>query len=264
MPLSAETLVVAVFIVGLLVVLGRRFFSKSRQVRRYDQSDVEFPQVPQAGPAAATDQGIDVALCALAEAVKQRDAETVFHSKRTVWLTQQLARRFKVPEQAERWIAWGCLLHDIGKLVVPDHILLKPGPLTEEEWKTMRRHPEVGYQILSQVALPDWTLDIVRFHQERWDGSGYPFGLKGDEIPLIARIFAVADIFDALTSDRPYRAALSQEEALALISAEAGKTLDPVVCQALIDLVRQYDVLYPPDDEGLLFPPSFFNRFSDV
>lgn len=133
----------------------------------------------------------------------------------------------------------GALLHDIGKLAIPDSILLKPGKLTEEEWAIMRKHPEYAYQMLYPIAYLRPALDIPYWHHERWDGKGYPRGLKGEEIPLSARIFAVVDAWDAMRSDRPYRKALSVEEALAEIEKGAGTQFDPKVVAAFLSLIRE-------------------------
>ena len=130
----------------------------------------------------------------------------------------------------------GALLHDIGKMVVPDAILHKPGPLDEEEWAVMRRHPENGRDFLKKVAYLEPALDIPYAHHERWDGTGYPRGLRGEEIPLAARAFAVADAFDALTSDRPYRSAWTEKAALEYVREHAGSHYDPAVVAALLRL----------------------------
>ena len=124
------------------------------------------------------------------------------------------------------------LLHDIGKLAVPEHILSKPGPLTQEEFQKIRIHPQVGAEIISAVPFPYPVAPLILSHHERWDGKGYPQGLKGDEIPLGARILSVVDYFDALTSDRPYHRAMEHDAALALLEQEAGKALDPQVVDA--------------------------------
>jgi HD-GYP domain-containing protein (c-di-GMP phosphodiesterase class II) len=131
----------------------------------------------------------------------------------------------------------GSLLQDIGKMGVPDNIVLKPGPLTEEEWEIMRKHPQYAYDMLSSITFLKQSLDIPYYHHEKWDGSGYPHGLKGDMIPSAARIFAVVDVYDALTSDRPYRPAWAKEKALDYIRSNAGKHFDPEVVEAFFNLL---------------------------
>src|SRR5256885_16234239 len=128
----------------------------------------------------------------------------------------------------------GALLHDIGKLAVPEHILCKPGPLTREETEKMRIHPRIGVEILETINFPFPLTEVVLSHHEKWDGTGYPDRLKGEEIPITARILSVVDCFDALTSDRPYRKPLSQEEALKYVESEAGTSFDPAVVEALV------------------------------
>jgi HD-GYP domain-containing protein (c-di-GMP phosphodiesterase class II) len=130
----------------------------------------------------------------------------------------------------------GALLHDIGKMGIPDGILLKPGPLTDEQWEVMRRHPVYAYELLSPIPYLRPALDIPHLHHERWDGSGYPLGLKGEAIPLAARVFAVVDVWDALTSSRPYRAKVREERAKEIIRAGAGTDFDPRVVEAFLKL----------------------------
>lgn len=134
----------------------------------------------------------------------------------------------------------GALLHDIGKMGIPDAILLKPGPLTDEEWAIMHRHPQYAYEMLHPVQYLRPALEIPYCHHEKWDGSGYPRGLKGEEIPLSARIFAVADVWDALTSDRPYRPAWPQARALAYIREQAGKHFDPQVVRVFFEVIEDF------------------------
>ena len=141
-------------------------------------------------------------------ALDLRDQETEGHSRRVTEMTVQLARAMAVPEAELVHVRWGALLHDIGKMGIPDRILHKPGPLSEEEWQVMRRHPQYALEMLRPIAFLCPALAIPYCHHERWDGSGYPAGLKGEEIPLAARIFAAVDVWDALRSDRPYRPGL--------------------------------------------------------
>lgn len=160
-------------------------------------------------------------------AMDLRDKETEGHSQRVTELTLSLARAAGVPEEDLIHIRRGALLHDMGKMGVPDAILLKPGKLTDEEWVIMRKHPEYAYNMLSPIVYLRPALDIPYCHHEKWDGSGYPRGLKGNEIPLAARLFAVADVWDALTSDRPYRPAWSPSKTLAYLQEQAGSHFDP-------------------------------------
>jgi HD-GYP domain-containing protein (c-di-GMP phosphodiesterase class II) len=135
-------------------------------------------------------------------------------------------------------VRWGALLHDIGKMGVPDSILLKPGHLTEEEWGVMKQHPKFAYELLSPVRYLRLALDIPYCHHERWDGSGYPQGLAGNEIPLTARIFAVVDVRDALCSDRPYRPAWTEEKVKEHIRASSGTHFDPQVVDAFLEMIE--------------------------
>lgn len=163
-----------------------------------------------------------------------RDRETEGHSRRVTERTVRIARAFGISEGRLPHIRRGALLHDIGKLGVPDNILLKPGKLTEEEWATMRRHPELGHRLLAPISYLRPALDIPYCHHEKWDGSGYPRGLKGEEIPLEARIFAVVDVWDALCSDRPYRPAWPEEKALSYLTDQAGSHFDPLVVEVFL------------------------------
>ena len=162
-------------------------------------------------------------------ALDLRDKETEGHTQRVTEMAVELARAFGLSEAELLNVRRGGLLHDIGKMGVPDYILLKPGELTKEEWRLMRMHPVYAYDLLSHIAYLREALDIPYCHHEKWDGSGYPRGLKGDQIPLTARIFAVVDVWDAITSDRPYRAALTKPEALKYIQASSGAHFDPKV-----------------------------------
>lgn len=170
-------------------------------------------------------------------AMDLRDKETEGHTLRVTSLTIALAKAMNIPEEQLVQIRRGALLHDIGKMGVPDRILLKPDVLTEEEATIMRRHPQYAYDMLSQTAYLRSALDIPYCHHERWDGKGYPQGLKGEQIPLVARLFSVVDVWDALTSDRPYRPAWSRKEALQYISDLAGIQFDPAVVEIFVKLV---------------------------
>ncbi len=169
-------------------------------------------------------------------ALEMRDDETQGHALRVARLAVELGRSLGLPEEQLVHLRRGALLHDIGKMVVPDAILRKPGPLTDEEWNIMRRHPENGRDFLSRVDYLAPALDIPYCHHERWDGSGYPRGLRGEEIPLSARVFAVADNYDALTSDRPYRRAWPEEDVLGHLAAHAGTQFDPGIVSEFLKL----------------------------
>ena len=164
-------------------------------------------------------------------ALEMRDQETLGHTKRAARLACELAGALGVSEEDMRHMRRGALLHDIGKMVVPDAVLHKPGPLNDAEWALMRAHPVVAQEFLSRIEYLRPALDIPYCHHERWDGSGYPRGLKGTAIPLAARIFAVIDVYDALTSDRPYRSAWTPEAALEHIVNQAGRHFDPAVVE---------------------------------
>jgi PAS domain S-box-containing protein len=171
----------------------------------------------------------DATLEGWVKALELRDRETEGHAQRVIWMTMELAERMGLDSENLPHIRRGALLHDIGKMGVPDSILLKPGPLDKDEWKVMKQHPVYAYQWLSPISYLGPALQIPYYHHEKWDGSGYPNGLKGEQIPLPARIFAVADVWDALTSDRPYRSAWTEIEADDYIREEAGKHFDPQV-----------------------------------
>jgi HD-GYP domain-containing protein (c-di-GMP phosphodiesterase class II) len=171
---------------------------------------------------------------ALATAIEAKDHTTGGHIERVRRLGLLLAAEAASPrETRDPQMAYGFLLHDIGKLAVPDAILRAPRRLTDEEWALMRRHPEEGVRMLSNVPFLDRALDVVHYHHERWDGGGYPEGLSGEEIPLWARIFAVVDALDAITAERPYRPAQSYEKAVEEIRSHAGTQFDPAVVDAL-------------------------------
>ena len=172
-------------------------------------------------------------------ALDLRDKETEGHTQRVTEMSLRLARAMGVDEAEQVHIRRGALLHDIGKMGVPDAILLKPGPLTEEEWVVMRKHPVHAYQMLSPILFLRPALDIPYCHHEKWDGAGYPRGLKGEEIPLAARIFAVVDVWDALLSDRPYRPGWPEEKVRAHIRSLAGTHFDPQVVAVFMRSMSQ-------------------------
>jgi response regulator RpfG family c-di-GMP phosphodiesterase len=171
---------------------------------------------------------------ALGAAIDLRDSPTAGHSRRVFLYSMELARSIGGLEQEIRTIAMGAWLHDIGKLAIPDRVLLKPGPLTDPEWEIMRRHARIGYELVKSISFLAGAAEIVLTHHERFDGSGYPQKMKGDEIPFGARIFAVADTLDAMTSDRPYRAALPLQAARDVIERGSGTLFDPLVAAAFL------------------------------
>ena len=173
-----------------------------------------------------------------------RDKETEGHSQRVTELTVRIAHAMGMSEAEQGHIRRGALLHDIGKMGIPDNILLKPGKLNDEEWEIMRKHPVFAHELLSPIEYLRPALDIPYCHHEKMDGTGYPRGLKGEQIPLSARIFAVVDIFDALSSDRPYRPAWPREKVLAHLLSLAGSHLDTKVVD--IFLGREKDILSWP------------------
>ncbi|MFZ5921860.1 MAG: HD domain-containing phosphohydrolase [Chloroflexota bacterium] len=174
-------------------------------------------------------------------ALDLRDKETEGHTQRVANMSLQLAGMFGMSDVEKMNLRRGALLHDIGKMGIPDSILLKPGSLTDAEWEIMRRHPVYAYEMLAPINYLRQALDIPRYHHERWDGGGYPHGLEKDQIPLAARIFAVVDVWDALTSDRPYRKRWSTAEALSYICEQSGKHFDPRVVEAFLRLVDHKD-----------------------
>ena len=175
-------------------------------------------------------------LQALITALDFRDNETQGHSVRVVEYAILVAKKLGVREPELTWIRRGSILHDVGKIGVPDAILRKPGKLDAEEWDEMKKHPEMGYRMLQHIGFLEPALDLVLCHQERFDGSGYPRGLEGEGIPLGARIFAVVDTFDAMTSDRPYRPALSIETAVREVRKFSGTQFDPDAAEAFLSI----------------------------
>jgi HD-GYP domain-containing protein (c-di-GMP phosphodiesterase class II) len=154
-------------------------------------------------------------------------------------MTMRLAEKMGIPAELREPIRHGSLLHDIGKMGIPDAILLKPGSLNTREWEIMKHHPIYAFNILSQIEYLKPALDIPLYHHEHWDGSGYPYGLKEDQIPLSARIFTVIDVYDALTSDRPYRMAWTKEQALEHIRLQAGRHFDPRIVRYFLELASE-------------------------
>ena len=179
------------------------------------------------------------ALLALASALDLRDGKTGGHSRRVCEYSIEIAKRMGCSESQLKTLSHGALLHDIGKLAIPDSILLKPGALTSDEWIVMRGHVETGHELVSRIPLLQEVAELVLTHHERFDGTGYPRKLRGDQIPQCARIFAVADAFDAMTSPRPYQATRSISQAIAEIRVQAGRQFDPQVVAAFLDVPRE-------------------------
>ncbi len=187
-------------------------------------------------------EAYDVTLEGWARALELRDKETVGHTRRVTDTTLKIARRMGIYGEELNCIRRGAIMHDIGKMGVPDHILLKPGELTEEEREIMRQHPLLAYQLLSPISFLRKALDIPYCHHEKWDGSGYPRGLKGEEIPLAARIFAIADVWDAINSERPYKAAWTREKSMRYFIEQSGKHFDPRVLNVFLDMLDKGEI----------------------
>jgi putative nucleotidyltransferase with HDIG domain len=174
-------------------------------------------------------------------AMDLHDKEIVGHTRRVTEMTVALARQMNIPEEKIAHIRHGALLHDIGKMGIPDEILRKPDQLTDDERSIMEKHPMYAFEMLQSIAYLDPALEIPLLHHERWDGSGYPFGYRGAQTPISARIFAVIDVYDALTSDRPYRAALTREAAAEYIRSQSGLHFDPDVAAVFLEFIEQWE-----------------------
>ena len=214
----------------------RRLLLENRNYQRNLEELVDEQTAQIRGALQQLESSYDDTLEALGGALDLKDAETEGHCKRVTAFTLAIAKALNVDVAQLPEIARGAFLHDIGKMAVPDQILRKPGPLTPEEQEIMRTHCAIGYEMLSRVPFLRDVAKIVLAHQERYDGTGYPNGLKGEDIPLGARIFAVADTLDAMTSDRPYRSALSLEQAKAEIARCSGTQFDPKIAAAFLSL----------------------------
>jgi response regulator RpfG family c-di-GMP phosphodiesterase len=192
-------------------------------------------------------------LWALVAALDAREHEVSNHSQRVVRYTLAISKRLGVPERDLPELGRGALLHDIGKIGIPDAILLKPGKLTDEEWVEMKRHPQIGFEILKAIPFLGGPADVVLAHQERFDGRGYPRGLAGEQIPLGARIFAIADTFDAMTSDRPYRKKTTVEAARAEVTRCSGTQFDPRCAEAFLAIPASEleDLARPTQDQPI-------------
>ena len=184
-------------------------------------------------------ESYDSTLMGWVAALERREKETAGHSKRVTELALRFAEKLNIPKEDRIHIWRGALLHDVGKLVIPDSILLKQGSLDEEEWEIMRMHGEYAYEWLSSIDYLKPVLDIPRYHHERWDGSGYPKGMKGEEIPLSARMFTLIDQYDALTNDRPYRKAWRKRKVLNYLREQSGKEFDPILVDVFINMIQE-------------------------
>ena len=180
----------------------------------------------------------DATIEGLSRALDLRDKETEEHTQRVSENAVKLAAKLGVTDANLVHIRRGAILHDIGKVAIPDRILFKPGPLAEDEWKIMRRHPGIAVELLSSVSYLTTALEIPHWHHEKWDGTGYPDHLQGDAIPYSARLFALVDVYDALTSDRPYRSAWSKPDTLNYIESQAGKHFDPAIVPKFVQFVH--------------------------
>ena len=178
----------------------------------------------------------DLTLHGWARALEYRDGETAGHSQRVTELSVSVGRELGLSAEEITNMRRGSYLHDIGKMAIPDRILLKPGSLTEDEWKIMKLHPIRAREFLAEIPFLQGAIPIAYSHHERWDGSGYPEGLKGEEIPLLARIFSVVDNWDALTSDRPYRKAWTDDKVFAYLQENSGKIFDPRIVEIFLSL----------------------------
>lgn len=228
-------------------VLGIIYIDNSMQTGAFSEHDRDLLVAIAANAAVAIENArlyeeirdaYDTTLEGWAHALELRDKETEGHSARVVELSLLLGREMGLSEEDLLHLKRGALLHDMGKMAIPDRILLKTGPLNPDEWDEMHRHPELAYQFLNNIAYLRKALDVPYCHHEKWDGTGYPRGLKASEIPLLARIFSVVDVWDAITSDRPYRAGMSKEEAIEHLYLQAGRHFDPLVVEAFINVVK--------------------------
>jgi putative nucleotidyltransferase with HDIG domain len=184
-------------------------------------------------------ESYDLTLRGWARALEFRDGETAGHSQRVAQLSVAVAKALGLEMEDITNIRRGAYLHDIGKMAIPDPVLLKPGPLTDEEWQVMKQHPARAREFLLEIPFLQGAIPITYSHHERWDGAGYPEGLQGESIPLLARIFAVIDNWDALTSDRPYRKAWSEEKTIAFLRQNSGKMFDPQVVEVFLSMISK-------------------------
>lgn len=247
--------------VELLEVLADAAAIAIENARLYEEQLLKAEQLEQAY--GELKEAHRATLQTLAGILDARDDATHGHSRRVVTFTLKLAKMLGITDRRQlKSIEQGALLHDVGKIGIADAVLRKPGPLTEEEWEEMRRHPEIGYKLLKNLGFLRETLPIVRFHHEHWDGSGYPCGLKGEGIPLEARIFSVVDAFDAITSDRPYATPRTYEEACEILVAESGVKFDPAIVEAFLTVPAHEWERLREEATGLLDPGLVFHLYA--
>jgi len=222
---GGATLMMLLVLIVVLLIRMNRFLINSLKAERRSTDDLV--------------QTYDKTLEGWARALELRDIETAGHCHRVSEITKRIAGQAGIADNGLIDLHRGALLHDIGKMGIPDSILLKPGKLTSEEFKQMQEHTTYAYDLLAHIPYLLKALDIPYCHHEKWDGTGYPRGLKGADIPLSARIFSVVDVYDALTSDRPYRRAWPEEQALAYIKERSGTEFDPSVVEAFVKLADE-------------------------
>ncbi len=181
----------------------------------------------------------DAALGNLGKSLDRANIQRMKHSERAARLIFRLGERMGVPESGLVLLRQGMLMHDIGKTQIPDRIINKRGPLTQDEWKVMKQHPEIGYQLVSRVPYPVEAAEIVRYHHENWDGTGYPHGLAMEAIPLYARMAAIVEVWDALLHNLPYRPAWKKEDALLYIKEQAGQKFDPQIVSVFTGMIEE-------------------------
>jgi putative nucleotidyltransferase with HDIG domain len=222
--------------------LAYTFNHMSRELESYDRENRRL--------IAALEQGYLDTIRSLASAIDAKDRSTRGHSGRVAALAVEIGRELGLDEAQQKALAYGGLLHDIGKIGIPEAILDKPDPLAPEEMDLMRSHPVIGAEILRGVEFLVTAALAVRGHHERWDGTGYPDGLAGEQIPLIARIVNAADTYDACTSVRPYQPTMTKAEAIAVVETLRGRQMDPLVVDALVAVVRRGEAADEPAGDG--------------
>jgi len=215
--------------------LAYTFNHMSRELKSYDHENRRL--------IAALEAGYLATLRGLASAIDAKDPSTRGHSQRVAELSVAVGRELGLSEAEQKELAYGGLLHDVGKIGIPENILNKSTPLADDELARMRSHPAIGAEILRGIEFLDGALPAVRSHHERWDGEGYPDGLAGEDIPLVARIVNAADTYDACTSERPYQPSLSPARTVEVILSLRGRQIDPWVCDALVRVVQRDSAL---------------------
>jgi putative nucleotidyltransferase with HDIG domain len=237
----ATSAIIAVAAVLLWAILRGVYVRSSQEIRRRSHE--------LAAALVETERSYDATLSALSNALDVRDSETEGHARRVVQYLELVADELGSPLAERTALLRGALLHDVGKIGVPDDILRKAGPLSATEWSTMRRHPSYGARIVAGIPFLEAVAVIIKHHHERWDGAGYPDGLRGEEIPFGARMFAVADAFDAMTADRPYRRALDAPSARLAILNGSGTQFDPRVVDAFMRIPLERLLRVAPHEE---------------